>query len=119
LYKKYSQKGLEIISISCDSKYENWLNAVRVDSIQSFVNILSFTDSDMNFLKTNDKVGDASWEGELRKQFNLMPIPVEILINKEGVIIGRYGAIEKETLNMLDKKLIEIFEGGQYNRILQ
>ena len=64
----------------------------------------------MNFLKSHTNPGDASWEGELRKQFNLMPIPVAILIDKSGIIIGRYGASEKQSLEMLDKKLIEIFK---------
>lgn len=111
LFKKYNSKGLEVIAISCDAKYDDWLNAIRADRLEKFINILSFTENDMNFLKTHDKVGDASYEGELRKQFNLMPIPVEILINKEGVIIGRYGATEKQSLNMLDIKLTEIFDG--------
>jgi thiol-disulfide isomerase/thioredoxin len=111
MYEKYHSKGLEVIAVSCDSKYEAWVDAIRTDSIESFVNILSFTDSDMDFLKTHDIVGDASFEGELRKYFNLKPIPVEILINKEGVIIGRYGATEKQALSMLEKKLSEIFDG--------
>jgi thiol-disulfide isomerase/thioredoxin len=111
IYSKYSSKGLVVMAISCDSKYEAWHNAIRTDGIRSFINILSFTDIDMNFLKTHDKVGDASFEGELRKQFNLMPIPAEILIDKEGIILGRYGATEKQTLDMLDKKLTEIFNG--------
>lgn len=39
-----------------------------------------------------------------------MPIPVENLIDKNGVIIGRYGATEKQTLEMLDNKLVEVFD---------
>ncbi|MGN6648110.1 MAG: hypothetical protein ACTHJT_16420 [Cytophaga sp.] len=63
----------------------------------------------MDFLKLHDNVGEASFEVELRKQFNLMPIPVYILIDPNGIIIGRYGATEKSPADMLDKKLIEIF----------
>ncbi len=63
----------------------------------------------MNSLKRNDDFTLASFEGELRKQFNLMPIPVEILIDKQGVIIGRYGPTEEQSSEMLDKELSQIF----------
>jgi len=109
LYEKYSAEGLKVIAISCDSKYDAWQRAILKDNTESFINILSFSDSDMEFLKSHGNVGEASFEGELRKQFNLMPIPVYILINPEGIIIGRYGATEKNSADMLDKKLIEIF----------
>lgn len=112
LYEKYSAEGLKVIAISCDSKYDAWQKAILKDSTESFVNILSFTDSDMDFLKLHDNIGEASFEGELRKQFNLMPIPVYILIDPKGVIIGRYGATEIDSVDMLDKKLFEIFDKG-------
>jgi thiol-disulfide isomerase/thioredoxin len=109
LHEMYASKGLEVIAVSCDSKYDAWKKAISEDSIEVFTNILSFTVSDMNFLKLHDNVGDASFEGELRKKFNLMPIPSYILIDTKGVIIGRYGGVEKETDDKLDKKLSEIF----------
>ena len=109
LHEKYSAQGLKVVAISCDSKYDAWQKAVFKDNTESFVNVLSFSDSDMEFLKLHDNVGEASFEGELRKQFNLMPIPVYILIDPEGVILGRYGATENDSAEMLDKKLIEIF----------
>lgn len=109
LYEKYRAEGFKVIAISCDSKRDAWQGAIHQDNTDSFINILSFSDTDMEFLKSHDNVGEASFKGELRKQFNLMPIPVYILINPEGVIIGRYGATEKDSSGMLDKKLMEIF----------
>ena len=109
LYEKYHSKGLSIIAVSCDSKYEAWQKAIRHDGIDSIVNILSFTDSDMDFLKTSENIGAASFKGELRKQFNLMPIPVAILIDRNGVIVQRYGPTEEQPLHLLDNKLFEIF----------
>ena len=112
LHEMYAAKGLEVITVSCDSKYDAWKKAISKDSIERFTNILSFTDSDMNFLKLHENVGQASFEGELRKQFNLMPIPSYILIDRKGVVIGRYGGTEVESVGELDKKLNEIFNNG-------
>lgn len=113
LYNKYHEKGLEIVTVSCDSKYKDWYKAIQQDSIEPFVNVLSFTESDMEFLKTHDRVGEASWKGELRKLFNLMPIPVTVLLDKNGVIIGRYGAQDEQPSHMLDKDLEKIFNNLQ------
>jgi peroxiredoxin len=112
LHLKYNKKGLDVIAISCDSKYDLWQNAVQKYSLEQFVNILSFTEADMSFLKTKENDRQASFKGELRKQFNLMPIPVTILIDSNGIIAGRYGGIEKEPLEMIGKKLAAIFDGS-------
>ncbi len=109
LYAKYHSEGLIIIAVSCDLKYEAWQNAIRNDGMDSLVNILSFSESDMSFLKNKEDDKEASFKGELRKQFDLKPIPVEILIDKKGFIVGRYGAMENQSLGRLNDKLVEIF----------
>jgi thiol-disulfide isomerase/thioredoxin len=110
LYTKYQAKGLIVIAVSCDSKYEDWRKAISHDGIDSFVNILSFTDADMIFLKNRTNMFEASFKGELRKQFNLMPIPAEILIDKTGRIAGRYGLGENSDVNMLEKELAVLLD---------
>lgn len=106
LYNKYHSKGLEVIAISCDSKYSDWHIAIKQDSIYSFHNILSFTDADMDFLKTKSNMQDASFKGELRKMYNLNPIPAEILIDKEGIIVGRFvGSNMKDLENKIREEL--------------
>lgn len=107
LYKKYHLKGLEVIAISCDSKYMDWQRAIKEDSIYLFHNILSFTDADMNLLKTKTNITEASFKGELRKLYNLMPIPAQILIDKNGIIVGRF---EGSIMQDLDNKLKEVFD---------
>lgn len=110
LYNKYHSKGLDVIAISCDMKYDDWQKAFRKDSMQMFYNILSFTKSDMEFLKNkpHSEMLDASMKGELRVLYNLTPIPADILIDKNGIIIGRY-APDDSPREDLDKKLKEIF----------
>jgi peroxiredoxin len=114
LYNKYHSKGFEVIAISCDNEYEDWQNAVKQDSVEMFHHILSFTDEDMAFAK--GKKGSqvykaATFKGELRKKYNLMPIPVEILIDANGIIVGRYlGYNEAGADEDLNKKLSEIFD---------
>ena len=112
LHEKYNTKGLDVIAISCDSKYDLWQNAVQKYSLEQFINILSFTEADMSLLKTKENDRQASFKGELRKQFNLMPIPVTILIDPNGIIVGRYGGTEKEPLEKIGKKLAEIFDAS-------
>jgi hypothetical protein len=63
----------------------------------------------MEFLKTHDNSMEASFKGELRKLYNLMPIPAQILIDKDGIIIGRYSLYDNTTVDDMDKKLSEIF----------
>lgn len=113
VYTKYRAKGLIVIAVSCDSKYDDWRKAISHDGIDSFVNILSFTDADMIFLKNRTNMFEASFKGELRKQFNLMPIPAEILIDKTGRIVGRYGPDEKADLNMLEKELALLLDKNE------
>ena len=92
-----------------DAKYDAWHKAIKQDSIESFHNILAFTNSDMEFLKTHDNRMEASFKGELRKLYNPMPIPAQILIDKDGIIIGRYSLYDNTTDEGMDKKLSEIF----------
>ncbi len=108
LYQKYHPQGLQIIAVSCDSKYADWHKAIKQDGIELFHNVLSFTYRDMDFLKTHDNMFEASFKGELRKQYNFMPIPAQLLINKDGIIIGRYAAYDSPEED-LDKKLKDIF----------
>lgn len=45
IYEKYNFKGLKVIAISCDLKYNAWEKAIAEDSMQRFINVLSFTDT--------------------------------------------------------------------------
>ena len=90
-YNLYKEKGLEIISISVDDNEKAWKEAVLKDKIP-WLNII-----------TGSKPNTQS----LRTLYNVTPVPTYILIDKDGIIVGRYeGADDKlniELLNDLEK----------------
>ena len=67
LYKKYKDQGLEIISISVDTKADQWKRAIRQDS-------LSWTQvSELKFAN-----------GELYSRYKLYGVPTWILLDKNN-----------------------------------
>lgn len=100
LFKKYHHRGLNIIGISDDDNIEAWKTAVKKDKVGIWYNILSE-------LKMNINTGKIGVSQSISKEFGIHVLPTKILIDKNGVIIGRYKGTEDEP--GLDKKLSEIF----------
>jgi len=97
IYKTYCKKGLEIIGISKDDNLLYWKKAIAQDSTQIWRHIsapLKFQEIDSS---------------EVTNKYAVYPIPVKILINKEGVIIGRWLGGGEEIMtdlqNLLNKSL--------------
>jgi glutathione peroxidase-family protein len=85
LYNKYSSKGFTIIGIADDEKTTAaWHKAIKKDKIGIWHHTLN---------------------GDLMHQFAVYSLPVKILIDRNGIIIGRYGSVDGAAL---DKKLEEI-----------
>lgn len=100
LYNTYHSKGLQIISIANDdNNKEGWKNAIKKDGTFKWYQILQGVD----FEKMQN---EDSNENDIGEMYGVEEIPVKVLINKEGIIIGRY----KENFIELDKKLSEIFQ---------
>ena len=88
LYKEYHPKGLEILGISLDRDRDNWIKAIKTDNL------------------TWKHVSDLKdWDNSVARQYGVLSIPSNILVGKDGKIIGRnlYG-------DALKKKLAEIFK---------
>ncbi len=81
LYKKYADKGLEIVSVSLDTKNEEWLNSMKQDNIGAWVNV-----SDMK-----------AWESDLIKKYFIDYIPFCIVINGDRKILKGYQGGAKPT----------------------
>lgn len=97
LYKEYHGKGLEIIGISDDDESESaWRNAVANDSTTIWKHVLR-----------GRKKENVEQLDDINKSFYVNSIPVKILINKNGIIIGRYDSDIIE--DVLVNKLKELF----------
>jgi thiol-disulfide isomerase/thioredoxin len=96
LYAKYKDRGLELIGISDDdSNPDAWKKAVEKDGLPW-----------MHVLRGLKRVGDGyDRSNDISELYGIHTLPTKILINPQGVIIGRYSEEEEE----LDKKLQEIF----------
>lgn len=91
LYKKYHKMGFEIIGISADENKITWKRAIKKDGIDIWCHILG------------EKEGSPS----VSKIYAVQVLPTKILVDKNGLIIGRYKGGEDDT--ELNKKLEEIF----------
>lgn len=89
-YKKFKDKGFEILSVSLDDKKQNWLAAIKEDKL--------------NWLHVSDLNG---WNNELAKMFNIRSIPDNFLIDQNGMILARglRGSALEEKLNEIFSKL--------------
>lgn len=100
LYSKYKDKGLEIIGISDDdSNHAAWKKAVEQDKIGVWKHVL-------RGLKRTAKGYDKS--EDITEGYGIHSLPTKILIDKNGIIIGRYGG-GGENDEAMDKKMAEIF----------
>ncbi len=86
LYKKYKDKGLEIVSYSIDKKKQDWDQAI--------------SDDHMNWMNLSDLLG---YNSGAAQTYVISDVPVSFLIDKTGRIVAKniYG---KE----LDKKLEQL-----------
>lgn len=102
LFNKYHGSGIEIIGVA--EEYDNsglsWMAAVKKDGTNIWYNVLSDSKTDTDKEKENLQ--------SIVKKFGVQVFPTKILIDKTGVIIGRYRGTDDEA--SLDKKLNEIFK---------
>jgi thiol-disulfide isomerase/thioredoxin len=92
LYSKYKDKGFEIISVSKDKKLDSWRNAIVKENIVDWKHF-SIKENNSNIEET----------------YLVNAIPLKILINKEGVIIGRWMGTNTENETEIQKAITELF----------
>ncbi|QEC45967.1 AhpC/TSA family protein [Pseudobacter ginsenosidimutans] len=102
LYSKYKDKGFEIIGISDDdSNHEAWKKAVEKDGIGVWKHVLRGLDM-------KKKMAGEENPEDVSDYYGIHSLPTKILIDPNGVIVGRYGG-GGENDEAMDKKLKEIF----------
>lgn len=92
LYKKYKEKGFEVVSISYHDEINAWKKAISKESIELWLNI-SIEENESN----------------IAKDYFLTSIPLKILIDKNGIIIGRWNGQNEGYNNEIQKRLEESF----------
>jgi thiol-disulfide isomerase/thioredoxin len=93
MYSKYKEKGFEIINVSRDEKLESWRNAILKDKIGEWKHFST---------KENSSA--------IESIYIITGIPVKILINKEGLIVGKWKGGGEENKIAIEKILTEIFD---------
>ena len=80
IYKKYHNKGFEILGVSNDSKHENWVKGIEDDKL------------------TWPQVSDLKyWDNEVGRMYYVRYIPQNIFVDQTGKIVGRQ--IEKQDVD--------------------
>lgn len=92
IYSKYNQKGFEIISVSRDENTELWRKAIIKDKVELWQHFST---------KENNS--------NIESLYFVSAIPQKILIDKNGMIIGRWKGGGKENKTEMEKILNEIF----------
>jgi thiol-disulfide isomerase/thioredoxin len=91
LYAKYNNKGFEVVSISRDEDLERWKTAILKEGIQSWKHFS---------IEQNDD--------SVLKNYFVNGIPHKVLIDKNGIIVGKWkggGELNKKSLENQLKKV--------------
>lgn len=102
LYAKYHDKGFDIIGVSDDDVDEAaWKKAVANDGIDIWRHVLRGRN-------INNINGSEDDENDISDKYGIHSLPTKILVDKNGVIVGRYEQGTPEEQAAMDKKIEEL-----------
>lgn len=93
LYKKYHNQGFDIISVAKDDKTESWKKAIVKENIESWNHLFATKDN-----------------STIITDYFVNGIPHKVLIDKNGIIIGKWKGNREINKNDMQKLFISIFE---------
>lgn len=88
LYKKYKDKGFEIVSVSMDTDKTKWNKAVEKDNM-TWTNLID----------------PAGFKGDVAVTYKIFSVPISFLIDPDGKVISRY----LNGYHDLEKRFVEYF----------
>lgn len=105
IYDKYKSRGLEIISVSQDTDGERWKKAIDKQQIGGWKHIRVTTEN----CSTNEPNagGTAHSVKKIQKEYYVSGIPHYVLIDKNGVIVGKWKGSGELNMQQLDALLAE------------
>ena len=92
LYNQYKDLGFEIVSISRDTNLENWRTAILKEGIQNWEHF--------SVIENNSTV---------ENEYFVYGIPHKVLIDKDGIIIGKWKGSGELNRKSLENQLKQIF----------
>jgi thiol-disulfide isomerase/thioredoxin len=105
LYSKYKDKGFEIIGVASDDGNESaWAKAIEKDQIGVWKHVLRGYDAGKQSRGEKNPL-------DISDNYGIQTLPTKVLIDPQGIIIGRYGG-SGENDEAMDKRLAEILGGS-------
>lgn len=101
LYKKYHSKGLVVVAISEDMNREAWIEAVQKDSTGMWYHVPIAE----RYAEGPSKINN----DDIYQNYFVQAIPVTMIIDKNGKIIYRQVGYSKESEEVLDRQLSDMF----------
>ena len=102
VYKKYHDKGLEVLMVSCDYNLDKWKAFITSGGLDKYYNI---HDGRVATLDEDGMVLDVDLSNSQTRKYAIEYIPSKFLIGADGRLIGRFDEPED-----LDAKLAEIMK---------
>lgn len=103
LYAKYKDKGFEVIGVSDDDRNpQAWLDAVKKDGLPWKQVLRGMKMEMVKDRPVFDRTNDISY------LYNIHSLPTQVLIDRNGKVVARYGGEGGEPHEALDKKLEEL-----------
>jgi thiol-disulfide isomerase/thioredoxin len=103
LYNKYKTRGLRIVGITDDRDISKWRDAILNDKTSIWTHVRRETNAGLKLKGLPDK-------NDINEKFNISTLPTYLLIDKYGVIIGRFESND-DFFNKLTLKLSSLFVG--------
>ena len=88
IYETYKKRGLGVVGVSFDSKKESWLKAIK--------------DLELPWPQMSDLKG---WNCAASPAYNIKGIPFTLLIDQNGIIVGRNLESEEAIVNKIEEIL--------------